>query len=169
MVNFKNLEDRVSDLEGWRIALMRGLNDQVIHILSKVKRQVEGLQNRIDNQNKFMGRNKCAYTSDGIDLGLRTERLYNHLNQRSNKDILNETRDDSNNNHKEDSPTVNSAKKDLKCLLKPIKKHELGTPLRTTSIPFQQNGSFQRLPAQEQWHFNYGEERYPWGEGLFLN
>ena len=73
LVNFKDLVERVSNIEGWRIATVHALNSKVIPTVARLQRQCTGIQKRIDAQSKFIGYNKYVYGIDGQQLNVRTE------------------------------------------------------------------------------------------------
>jgi len=76
-VNFQNLADKVINIEVWRRAFVSDVNNVVVPAISKVQRRVEGIQKRVDAQNKFIGRNKCTYDNEGRQLTIMTECLRN--------------------------------------------------------------------------------------------
>jgi len=75
LTNLKVFEERIANIEGWRIATVHGLNSKVIPAVAKLQRQVQGIQKRVDAQNKFVGYNKHVYDIDGQQLNVRAECL----------------------------------------------------------------------------------------------
>ncbi len=82
--NLKTYEERISNIEGWRISIIHGLNSKVIPTLSRLQRQVIGIQSRIDAQSKFVGYNKFVYDEEGHMLDLKTDCLLDYRYRRQN-------------------------------------------------------------------------------------
>ena len=73
--NLRTLEDRIADIEGWRINTVSAINKYVIPAVSRLQDRVEGIQKRIDTQNRYIGNNRFVYGEDGEQLNIRIECL----------------------------------------------------------------------------------------------
>lgn len=59
------MEERVSDIEGWRISTVQGLNSKVLPAVARLQRQISGIQKRIDVQSRYNGYNRYVYDNEG--------------------------------------------------------------------------------------------------------
>jgi serine/threonine protein kinase len=75
--NIQLMENRISNLEGWKMTTVQGINNKMIPAIAKNQRQIQWLQKRVENYSKWIGPNKYIYDENGQQENIRFELLGN--------------------------------------------------------------------------------------------
>ena len=79
--DFEKLENRVNDIDGWRVGAVHSINTKIIPCIARLQIGMEGITKRIDGMNKYLDKNRGAFNGNGDYLNINTLALERNNHQ----------------------------------------------------------------------------------------